>query len=38
MKIQIIKTKKTLEFNVEINQYNNENNKIYNIQKLFKNN
>ena len=37
MKIQIIKTKKTLEFNVEINQYNNENNKIYNIQKLFKN-
>lgn len=38
MKIQIIKTKKTLEFNVEINQYNNENNKIYNIQKLFQNN
>ena len=37
MKIQIIKTKKTLEFNVEINQYNNENNKIYNIQKLFQN-
>ena len=38
MKIQIIKTKKTLEFNVEINQYNNENNTIYNIQKLFQNN